>query len=67
MAGASSRFFEEGYSVPKYMLKLKDKTVFEHSLLRYKKQFNKYQFIFVIRDIYNTADFVTSECKLIGL
>lgn len=32
MAGESSRFFDAGYDVPKYMLEAKGKTLFEYSL-----------------------------------
>ena len=32
MAGMGSRFVKEGYSIPKYMIKIKDKTLFERSM-----------------------------------
>jgi len=32
MAGKGSRFLEEGYKLPKYMIKVKNKTLFEYSI-----------------------------------
>ena len=40
MAGKSSRFFNEGYEVPKYMLSLnEDSNVFKEAVKSFKKYF----------------------------
>ncbi|MBD6989485.1 capsular biosynthesis protein, partial [Vibrio parahaemolyticus] len=39
MAGMSSRFFNAGYDKPKYMLEARGVTLFEHSILSFKKYF----------------------------
>ncbi|MGO2355545.1 MAG: glycosyltransferase family 2 protein [Marinomonas foliarum] len=67
MAGMSSRFFKAGYSKPKYMLEAKGKTLFEYSVLSFKKYFESELFVFVIRDIYETKKFVIDKIKKIGI
>ncbi|EGD6058824.1 capsular biosynthesis protein, partial [Escherichia coli] len=37
MAGQSSRFYKAGYDVPKYKLKINNKSVFFHSLRSFLK------------------------------
>lgn len=75
MAGDSSRFFNAGYTVPKYMLRIGDQTMFERSLhtfssfFGYKDDFEEAKFIFVIkddRDTYNTEEFIKNEIKKIN-
>ena len=39
MLGRSSRFFNEGYSVPKYQLQLSDKSTFFHAISSFEKYF----------------------------
>lgn len=67
MAGMSSRFFKAGYTVPKYQLQLGDKSVFAHSILSFERYFETEQFVFVIRDIYDTYAFVSTEAKKLGI
>ena len=48
MGGLGSRFRKMGYTVPKYMIEAKEKTLFEWSLISlegYKKNIDKYIFI----------------------
>ena len=40
MAGESSRFFNAGYTVPKYMLPLGSETVFDKAIKSFKDYFN---------------------------
>ncbi len=47
MAGLSRRFSDAGYTVPKYMLKLDGKTVFEHSVASFAGYFATEHFLFV--------------------
>lgn len=63
MAGLSSRFKKEGYSLPKYMLKAHGKTLFEHSVLSFKEYFDDEFFLFVARDISNTEEFIRAKCQ----
>ena len=67
MAGMSSRFFSAGFDKPKYMLEAKGKTLFEHSLLSFKKYFNDEHFIFIVRNIYHTEAFVKSKAEALGI
>ncbi|ENY8011783.1 glycosyltransferase family 2 protein [Vibrio fluvialis] len=67
MAGMSSRFFNAGYSKPKYMLEAKGKTLFEHSVLSFEKYFKDELFVFVIRDVYETKKFVIDQIKKLGI
>ena len=67
MAGLSSRFFKAGYDKPKYMLKAHGRTLFEHSVLSFKKYFKSEPFLFIIRDVYDTPDFVSRHVKALGI
>ncbi|HAS6235508.1 TPA: glycosyltransferase family 2 protein [Vibrio vulnificus] len=67
MAGMSSRFFNAGYSKPKYMLEAKGKTLFEHSVLSFEKYFKDELFVFVVRDVYETKKFVIDQVKKLGI
>tara|TARA_B100001057_G_scaffold470715_1_gene532312 strand:- start:56 stop:775 length:720 start_codon:yes stop_codon:yes gene_type:complete len=61
MAGKSKRFYSAGYQVPKYMLDLKSISLFEHSLLSFKKYFKDDKFLFIILDNQNTFEFIKSK------
>ena len=61
MAGKSKRFYSAGYQVPKYMLDIKSISLFEHSLLSFKKYFKDDKFLFVILDNKNTFEFIKSK------
>ncbi len=64
MAGVGSRFRKAGYNVPKYMIKAKDKTLFEwsmESLVDYNPYTNKY--IFVVRKEDKAENFIREKCK----
>jgi len=67
MAGLSSRFFRAGYDKPKYMLEAHGKTLFDHSVLSFKKYFDSEAFLFVIRDVHDTLNFVTDRVKALGI
>lgn len=67
MAGLSSRFFSAGYTVPKYQLKIGQATVFELSVRSFERYFTTDKFIFVIRDIFGTHEFVHAECEKMGI
>ncbi|RPF00124.1 capsular biosynthesis protein [Vibrio crassostreae] len=68
MAGMSSRFFREGYNIPKYKLEAHGKTLFEHSVLSFKQYFNTEYFVFIVKDDkYNPAEFVNKKALELGI
>lgn len=67
MAGLSSRFTKAGYTLPKYMLYVKDKSLFYLAVSSFEKYFAICRFVFVVRDVFDTALFVKEECTLMGI
>lgn len=67
MAGMSSRFFKAGYERPKYMLPAHEKSLFAHCVESFKTYFSNEKFLFIIRDVYDTAEFVRSECQQLNI
>ncbi|AOM41726.1 glycosyltransferase family 2 protein [Xenorhabdus hominickii] len=67
MAGMSSRFFKSGYEKPKYMLEINGKTLFEHSINSFEKYFSEEKFIFVVREIFDTKNFIQKIIDRIGI
>lgn len=64
MAGLGSRFAKAGYTVPKYMIEAKGKTLFDwsmDSLKGYNKADTEY--IFVVRKEDKAEDFIVSHCQ----
>lgn len=67
MAGLSSRFFRAGYQAPKYMLPARGFSVFRWAVQSFSCYFAQEPFLFVLRDVAGTLDFVRSECRAMGL
>lgn len=67
MAGESSRFFKAGYTQPKYMLTLNDKSLFTHSVESFKKYFDTEKFIFIVRDDFDALKYVNKEITQLGI
>ncbi|MEZ9268932.1 capsular biosynthesis protein, partial [Vibrio splendidus] len=67
MVGQSKRFFNAGYTEPKYMLDLGGKSVFEHSLLSFEKYFCVEKFLFIVRTDFDTPEFVHSVARKLGI
>lgn len=68
MGGLGSRFRKAGYTVPKYMIDAKGKTLFEwslDSLLDYNKCVGKY--VFIVRKEDNARNFIVEKCKKYAL
>lgn len=63
MAGLSSRFLNAGYELPKYMLKVRDTSVFYNAVLGFKHYFKDCNFLFIYRNIYDTKNFIFNECE----
>ncbi|WP_434341222.1 glycosyltransferase family 2 protein [Motilimonas cestriensis] len=67
MAGLSSRFFKAGYQQPKYMLMAHEQTLFAHAINSFKAYFASETFLFIVRDLYQTRDFVEQQAKELGI
>jgi len=67
MAGTSSRFFDAGYKLPKYMLRIQQKTVFAHVLDGFKSYFGREKFLFICRSDYQTPEFIDFELQRLGM
>lgn len=67
MAGLSSRFTKAGYTLPKYMLYVKDKSLFNMAVSSFSKYFDSVRFVFVARAVFDTKSFIEKECELLGI
>lgn len=67
MAGMSSRFFKAGFDKPKYMLDAHAKPLFDYAVESFKAYFSTEHFLFIIRDVYQTADFVKQRAEYLGI
>lgn len=67
MAGLSSRFFKSGFEVPKYQLPIESENMFAWSLRSFEHYFSTDFFLFIVRDIYDTPNFVHQECLRMGI
>lgn len=68
MAGDSSRFFDKGYDVPKFMLPYAGRTIFDECLDSFSEYYSTAKFIFIIKENYNdkifpVEEFVQSHCR----
>lgn len=69
MAGLGSRFRKVGYTVPKFMIEVQGKTLFEwsmESLTDYNKQ-DSVRYIFVVRKEDHSRDFIMEKINKFGL
>lgn len=70
MGGAGSRFREKGYTVPKYMIGAKGRTLFEWSMLSlegYKDGACQYIFVAKSDPEVDVKGFIDEKCALLGL
>ncbi|MNJ23658.1 hypothetical protein D3C77_180480 [compost metagenome] len=67
MAGLSSRFFKAGYTQPKYKLTIQGESVFSLATKSFIKYFDTDLFVFVVRDIYDSKQFIKDEIKKLGI
>ena len=68
MAGIGSRFRSAGYTVPKYMIEAKGRTLFEwsmESLTGYRDAADKY--IFIVRKDDRAGGFIRRKCAAMGI
>ena len=67
MAGLSSRFTQAGFVLPKYMLYVKNRSLFNLAVSSFEKYFDSCRFVFVARDVFDTGTFIEKECELMGI
>ena len=70
MGGLGSRFRKAGYTVPKYMIEAKGKTLFEWSLISlegYKADVHQYVFIAMADEENDVKTFIETKCQELGL
>lgn len=66
MAGEGKRFKKDGIRIPKHMIMIKGKSLFEWALLSLTN-FIDNKFIFVTRKFHNTPDFIREKCSTFGI
>lgn len=66
MAGLGLRFREAGYTVPKYQIAVRGKTLFEWSMSSLENFFGE-PFIFIVRKADNATDFISAKCAALGI
>ena len=66
MAGLGLRFREAGYTVPKYQIEVKGKTLFEWSMSSLENFFSE-PFIFIVRKEDNATNFIQTSCAKMGI
>ncbi|WP_440113304.1 glycosyltransferase family 2 protein [Paenibacillus sp. QZ-Y1] len=68
MGGMGSRFFKAGYTLPKYMIEVKNKTLFEWSIISLRNfKIDNNKFIFIVKKEDNAVEFILEKCKYIGI
>ena len=70
MGGLGSRFRKAGYTVPKYMIEARGRTLFEWSLISldgYKEDVEQYIFIAMEDKTSDVRAFIDEKCKRIGI
>ena len=67
MAGQSRRFYEAGYSRPKYELALAGESLFACCTRSFEHYFPSERFVFVCREGWEARAFVTAECERLGV
>lgn len=67
MAGLSSRFFKAGFKKPKYMLEAHGETLFAHAINSFKDYFSSEHFLFIVRDVQGTPQFVAQQASSLGI
>lgn len=70
MGGLGSRFRKMGYTVPKYMIEAKGKSLFEWSMMSlegYRDKVNQYVFIAMMDETCDVEQFVKGKCEELEL
>jgi len=67
MAGLSQRFFNEGFTQPKYMLPLAGYRAFDFTIASFIEFSDQENFLFICRDVYDTPRFVQQRLARLGV
>ncbi len=67
MVGKSSRFFDQGYKLPKYQLNLEGHSIFFHAVNSFKKYFSTDLFLFIARSDFDAEHFIQNELKKMSI
>ena len=67
MAGLSSRFFDAGYTRPKYALEAHGHTLFYYSVGSFRAYTDRLPFLFVTLARYDAAAFIRAEAHKLGI
>lgn len=67
MAGLSSRFYQAGYTVPKYQLPLGDRLVFDYVVDSFRAYFDDDLFVFAVRCDLGVVDFLEDRLRHSGI
>jgi len=70
MAGLGSRFRKAGYTVPKYMINARGRTLFEWSMISlegFRAQADRYIFIAMRDETCDVGAFITEKCRALGI
>ncbi|TKD50318.1 glycosyltransferase family protein [Sphingomonas baiyangensis] len=67
MAGLSRRFVEAGYTQPKFMLPLGERTAFDLSVLSFERYFADRPFLFIARESGGVEAFIETHCAMLGV
>lgn len=67
MVGRSSRFFQAGYALPKYQLRLQGQSVFWHSVDSFRRYFDDEKFVFLCRRDFSAHEFIEAELARLGV
>lgn len=70
MGGLGSRFARAGYTVPKYMIEAKGKTLFEWSMISldgFRDMAERYIFIALVDKNNDVESFIKEKCEVLGI
>tara|TARA_R110002072_G_scaffold89232_4_gene199960 strand:+ start:87717 stop:88436 length:720 start_codon:yes stop_codon:yes gene_type:complete len=67
MAGNSQRFTDAGFTEPKYMLSVGQRSLFSYALSSFSTYFGSDTFVFIYRGGQTTREFITREVGALGI
>lgn len=67
MLGRSSRFFKDGYQVPKYKLPIGNSDLFSLSVRSFEKYFKTDRFVFIVRSDYSDMQYFEDSVTNLGI
>jgi hypothetical protein len=67
MAGLSNRFILDGFTLPKYMLYVGNKSLFSLSVSSFLPYFKTCKFLLIARNIFDSFRFIKEECQRLGI